>query len=185
MNKCGKALAITLLSVATLALTSCKKEGNRLFKGDYSFKTSGSLVLKKTVTNPLEEGSDIESFISVNLPTESGQMNILPVGRKSDKAIVTMNIIGGDALVLDAEISGNVLTVEPSSRAITIQDGTQKIPMTISISGEATKYEDVVIFDLQYAGSGSPETVVGDITEFLINYQITRSDVKCLAKEND
>ena len=44
---------------ALLALASCQKKNAPLFRGDYSFKTSGSVTLDEIVTNGTINRGDI------------------------------------------------------------------------------------------------------------------------------
>ena len=177
-----KGLLATL--VLMLSLTSCQKEGTGLFKGYYSFKTSGALDVNRKTYSPLTDTTD-EQDIRLTITPEWGQMNILPVSGKSDEMIVTMNIVGGGAVVFNATASGKSLTMEPIERTITVLDGTEKVSFDVTVSGVAEKYDDVIIFYFDYIGKGS----AGDHSESSVtkysDYVITASDVKCVAKEND
>lgn len=169
---------------ATVMLTSCEKEGNMLFRGYYSFKTSGVIEVERTMTYP-QDGTVTVDTLQISLAAESGQMNILSSDDKAGKMFVTMNVIGGDAVVLDATTSGSDMTVGPSDRTISFLDGVDRVSLNVSVNGTARKYENVVIFDLDYSGEGS----VGDPNDGNAvrygDYAILDSSVKCVAKEND
>ena len=62
-----KALLITI--IALLALSSCQKSGMQLFRGDYSFKISGSVIFEETVSD--EDPIEPLSF-TASLPNEIG-----------------------------------------------------------------------------------------------------------------
>lgn len=161
--------AATSVMLLAAVLSSCsEKEGVALFEGNYSFKTSGTLEVEK------KQDSET-STLSLSLTPESGQMNI--VKDSGDEAIITMNIIGGDALVLSAETStdSKMLTLKPTSRQIKVTKGLSSVTFDCTVSGYAKKYDDMLIFTLTYAGQGSTS---------LYDYTITGSDVKCVAKVN-
>ena len=108
------------------------------------------------------------------LTSESGQMNIIKTGDNS--AIVTMNIVGGDALVFNGKAEGKTLTLDPAVRFVHFRDGASTVQLEVTVSGTAEKHDDVAIFKLEYVGKG--ETTLYD-------YEIKDSDVKCVAKVNE
>ena len=108
------------------------------------------------------------------LTSESGQMNIIKTGDNS--AIVTMNIVGGDALVFNGKAEGKTLTLDPAVRFVHFRDGASTVQLEVPVSGTAEKHDDVAIFKLEYVGKG--ETTLYD-------YEIKDSDVKCVAKVNE
>ncbi len=162
--------ALGIFSVL-VALTSCEKEGTRRFEGGYSFKTGGQLTV---VRESKVQTEDDDVTFTHRLSAESGQMNIVATGGKS--MAVTMNIIGGDLLVFDAEVDGKALVLSPLKRVISISDGAVSAKLDVTVSGRGEKYDDVVIFTLDYAGGGSNS---------LYEYTIESSSVKCVAKVND
>lgn len=184
MRKFGLIKALVAALVLAFSLTSCQKEGAGLFKGYYSFKTSGTIDVNRKTYSPLTDTMD-EQKISLSLTPEWGQMNVLPISGKSDEMIVTMNVVGGGAIVFKATASGKSLTMEPIERTVTVLDGTDKVSFNVTVNCVAEKYDDVIIFYFDYAGKGS----VGDHSETSVtkysDYVITASDVKCVAKEND
>lgn len=165
--KLKKVLNVICGAMLLLTFCSCTKEGSAHFKGSYSFKTSGSLTLSK------KENSNLSST-TLHLSTESGQMNILSDGNSSVK--VTMNIIGGDVLVIDGTVSGKTLTINEFSRKVSVRDNLGEVELDCKISGTATRLDNVVIFDLTYTGSGATDSAT---------YNIRQSDVKCVAKLNE
>ena len=159
----------------TLTLISCQKEGVDLYEGNYSFKTSGILSIDKKSdelgeSGTIEEKHTTESFA---LNPESGQMSILK--KSNSSAIITMNVIGGDVFVFEAEITDSNLRLVPQKQKISFKDGVQTVTLDCNVMGEAEKLDNVVIFTLKYTGSG---------TSSLHEYTILDSDVKCVAKSN-
>ena len=204
-----KSFVSALAAIASLlSLTSCEKEGVKLFDGNYSFKTSGILTVERTAKVSETGGAETTSvqasdngnsewpgidFPDIDLPdipgvdlpdgdrtfrlplsSESGQMNVIKTGDNS--VIVTMNIVGGDALVFSGKAEGKTLTLDPAVRFVHFRDGVNTVRLEVTVSGTAEKYDAVAIFKLEYAGKG--ETTLYD-------YEIKESDVKCVAKVNE
>ncbi len=127
-----------------------------------------SLGIDNDVTLPTTDGT-----FKSSLTSESGQMNIVPTGENS--MIVTFNIIGGDVLVFDATVDGKKITLSPISRILTIKDEGLTFTIDATLEGTGERYDDVVVFTLNYTGS----------TSYLVyDYTITESSVKCVAKVN-
>lgn len=111
---------------------------------------------------------------SLSLSAESGQMNIIRT--EGNSAVVTMNIVGGDALVFDAQADGKTLKLSPLRRIISFRDAAQTATLDVTVSGTGEKHEDVIVFSLNYTGSGEST---------LYDYKINSSEIKCVAKENE
>ena len=161
------ALALLLLVCA------CSKSGPAEFKGYYSFKTGGSLVFSGTVIGI--RGYHDTTFVR-HLVAESGQMHVLQ--EEGDKMIVTMNITGGDPVVFNASVSGDVLKLEPTSRSALVSPalGNETIRGDFTVSGEGRKYDNMILFDLDYEGT---------IPILGFEGEVSSSDVRCIATENE
>ena len=173
-----KTIGIAACAAAVLLLASCAKEGQGLFKGNYTFKTSGSVYAELSIENTDGNSS---STLDLDLETEQGQMDILKTGSGDGGMIVTMNVLGGDVRSFRARAEGSTLIVEPFDTKIKLQiarHGTATIDVTAS--GSAKSYGDVVIFDLVYEGEG-----VSEIGESTAEVKICGSSVQCIAKLND
>lgn len=174
-------VAALAVVVSLMSLISCEKEGVKLFDGNYSFKTSGILTVERTAKVSESDASagildipDGNRTFRLALTSESGQMNIIKTGDNS--VIVTMNVVGGDALVFNGKAEGKVLTLDPAVRFLSFRDGANTVSLEITVSGTAEKHDDVAIFTLEYTGGG--ETTLYD-------YKILASEVKCVAKLNE
>ena len=150
-------------------ITSCEKQGVALYEGYYSYKTSGSVEVERTLIESSEKSEETLSIVS-----ENGQMNILKNG--DNKLIITMNAIGGDVVVLDAEVVDKELVISEFSRMVKIEDGSRTVSLNCKVSGSGKKYDNVIILDLNYSGSGSST---------IYNYKVKSSSVKCVAKVNE
>ena len=155
-----------IISVA-LAAAGCTKDGPDLFKGNWSFKTSGTVVL----TPSSGSGS-----LTASVVTESGQMDIITTDKDLGNMVITMNAVLGDAVVMDAVARGDSLTIDSFNRMVRLQVGMETVSADVTVSGGARRYDDTVIFTLEYTGvctyNGS-------------GYIIGGSDIKCVAKLND
>lgn len=171
-------IVMLLVLASVLTFTSCKKTKNELFKGYYSFKTSGVLTVEKKVCNSSGTVISVDES-EMSLPTENGQMNILSVDNKTGEMIVTMNIVGGDVLKYDAIADDNTLTIDNQKRSIKLEE-LEFVPLTVTVSGIGKKYDQSVVLDLKYDGS---TTVTGIGIE--TTYTITGSDINCVARSND
>lgn len=157
-----------LVAVLAAVLCSCTKEGTGRFKGNYSFKTSGSISVR-------EKDNPSADVIRLNLSDESGQMDILETDRTDGKMMVTMNVLSGPVLVFDAEADGGTLKLLPKSRILTVRHGVEQLSVEVTVEGTGSRYDNSVIFNMNYSGS----YIRGDV-----GYEIIESDVQCVAKMN-
>ncbi len=165
MKRILKIVAMAVL--VAVALCSCAKEGPGRFKGNYSFKTSGTVSVR-------EKGNGNAEISKVKLSDEQGQMNILK--EDGDAMIVTMNVLSGAVVVFDAEASGKEIRLQPVERVLSITHGlSSSINLNAVVSGVGHRYDDTVIFELVYTG---------DYESFGVEYEIVGSDVKCVARLN-
>lgn len=181
--------AVSLI-VSLVLLSACTKEGPARFKGNYSFKTSGSVLLVKADDASGSGGSsgqdgtgngsgvaEPQDRISAMIATESGQMDILTVDKSSGDMIITMNIIAGDAVTMDAVASGDRLEIVPFQRHVTLKiDETIMTNALVTVKGYGERFDNVVIFRMSYEGS---------CTHLTATYNISESSIQCVAKRND
>lgn len=115
-----------------------------------------------------------------DVQTESGQMHIVEVDRKSGKMKVTMNALAGDAIVFDAVADGGSLVLSPVSRNISVSYGSSEIitvRASVEVSGTGVRYGDMLIIDLEY--KGGYKSLDGK------EYEIVETDASCVAELND
>ncbi len=166
--------AVISAMLLVVCVSSCSnKEGAALFEGSYSFKTSGSLKVEKTLSEEIGDESPSSTEATLSLTAESGQMNIVKDGK--NQVIITMNIIGSDVLVFKGEVSGQTLNITEAKRTANIHDGSISAAFDCTVNGYAKKYDDLLIFTLSYSGDGSSA---------LYSYTIISSEVNCVAKLN-
>lgn len=80
-------LAAAVFAALLLSLTSCEKEGTRLYEGYYSFKTSGTLTIDREI-NASDDDSDAESDTDDTTTggddTSAGTTSLLPSSALDD-----------------------------------------------------------------------------------------------------
>lgn len=184
--------------IAIVFFASCEKQGSDRFKGNYSFKTSGTLTVVRDAeyiydtTYRFREGA-IDTVVTEHsepmtlaLGSEAGQMDVTVVDSKDGRIVVTMNVLGGDMLVYYASVKDKELTLDPTSRHLSVyapgvggvdeEFGVRPVSTEVSIEGRGEKYENIILFELDYKG------------DFWANdrlYHIIDSDIVCRAKMNE
>lgn len=140
-----------ILICGLLAFTSCQKRGMNLFRGDYSFKTSGSVTLDEIV--PVGETTEPASY-TVSLPNEIGQLEISALGNEKDSVVVVMNTMGGEVVVTHAFCKDNEIFLKDFTKNTLLFTGdsiTLKNEVRVKASGQM--YEDnTIILNMIYDG---------------------------------
>ena len=139
---------IPILFCALMALASCQKKNAPLFRGDYSFKTSGSVTLNEINTE------DEPASFTVNLPNEIGQLEIKDLDNGKDSVLVVMNIMGGEVVVTHAFCKDNEIFLRDFKKNTLLFTGdslTLKNELRVQASGQM--YEDnTLIINMIYEG---------------------------------
>lgn len=143
-----RTIIIALFFLLTLA--SCQKSGLRLFRGDYSFKTSGNVTMKKL----LSENDSIPVSFTVKLANEIGQLQISDLGNEKDSVLVVINTMGGDVVVTHAFCDGNEIFLKDFTKRNLVFTGDSimlKNGVRVWASGEI--YEsNTIILNMVYDG---------------------------------
>jgi len=156
---------ILIAVFALLAFTSCQKSGTNLFRGDYSFKTSGSVTMDEIVP----EGETYEpSSYTVSLPNEIGQLEISDLGDETDSLLIVMNTLGGEVIVTHAFCDGDEIFLKEFTKNTLLFTGdsiTLKNEVRVQASGQM--YEDnTLILNMIYDGEAETSerafTIHGD-----------------------
>jgi len=188
------AVAIVILPM----LASCEKVGSALFRGNYSFKTSGSITAVRDSayiydTTYTVNGFQIDTIVTehsepmtFNINHEAGQMDITEINSEDNTVVITMNVTGGGIIVYYATAEGSSISLDETVRHITLtstslsSDGGELdgkfISTDITINGAGEMYDNIALFNLDYAG------------DFWCNdrlYHITDCDIVCRAKRNE
>lgn len=139
---------IPILFCCLMALASCQKKNAPLFRGDYSFKTSGSVTLNEINTE------DEPASFTVNLPNEIGQLEIKDLDNGKDSVLVVMNIMGGEVVVTHACCKDNKIFLRDFKKNTLLFTGdslTLKNDLRVHALGQM--YEDnTLILNMTYEG---------------------------------
>ena len=140
---------ILIILCALMALASCQKKNAPLFRGDYSFKTSGSVTLEEIVP----QGETGETF-TVGLPNEIGQLEISTLDNGKDSVLVVMNTMGGEVVVAHALCKDNEIFLRDFKKNTLLLTGdslTLKNDLRVKATGRM--YEDnTLILNMIYDG---------------------------------
>ena len=140
---------IPIVICAFMALASCQKKNAPLFRGDYSFKTSGSVTLEEIVP----QGETGETF-TVGLPNEIGQLEISILDNGKDSVLVVMNTMGGEVVVTHALCKDNEIFLRDFKKNTLLLTGdslTLKNDLRVKATGRM--YEDnTLILNMIYDG---------------------------------
>ena len=153
---------IIIAVLALLALTACQKKNAPLFRGDYSFKTSGSVTLDEI------DPQDEPVSYTVSLPNEIGQLEISDLDNGKDSVLVVMNTMGGEVVVTHAFCEGNEIYLKDFTKNTLLFTGdsiTLKNEVRVQASGQM--YEDkTIVINMIYDGEAETDersfTIHGD-----------------------
>ena len=161
---------LPIAALSLLILSACTQLPTDPYTGSYTFKTSGTVTVVVSADVSDEDAVKLEPKV-YDLTTEVGRMDIK--ARGNDTMLVTMNVLGGDVYVFDAELTPGGFRLLPSIR--TLRVGT--LPdFQVTVSGEAFILDGLLNVNLVYSGS---RTVLPSI-----NYTITDCNVVCVASKN-
>ena len=154
--------SIFLILCGLIAFTSCQKKNVPLFRGDYSFKTSGSVTLNEIDTE------DEPASYTVSLPNEIGQLEISALDNGKDSVLVVMNTMGGEVVVTHAFCQDNKIFLRDFKKNTLLFTGdslTLKNDLRVKASGQM--YENnTLILNMIYEGEAETDdrsfTIYGD-----------------------
>ena len=143
-----KKISILLSVCCLIVLASCQKKNAPLFRGDYSFKTSGSVTLDEI------NAEDEPSTYTVSLPNEIGQLEISDLGNGRDSVLVVINTMGGEVVVTHAFCKDNEIFLKDFTKNTLLFTGdslTLKNDLRVHATGQM--YEDnTLIINMVYDG---------------------------------
>lgn len=164
----AKQITFYLIAVSFMIFTSCNN-GTEMYRGNYSFKTSGSVEL--ALVDTIEHEPIVSDFT-----TEFGQMDIITTDKKNGQMIVTMNIFNGEIITVPATEHDGILFLDTINRNVSLKiDNIKQDNIRLRMSGKGSNFENTVIFNLEMSGSFSI---------LRTEYRIISSDIRCVASEN-
>jgi len=208
MKNYKKALMAASIVILPM-LVSCEKDGSALFKGNYSFKTSGNISVVRdeafqndttySVSTITTEDSIIpqvkidtivtvhDDTLTVMIDNEAGIMDITEIDAETGASVITLNVTGGEVVAYYASAEGRSITIEPLKRYMRLMTGSL-------LDGSGTELDgDNVMGEVNISGTGNIyDNIIifdldysGDFTCNGILYHITSSDVICRAKKTE
>ena len=167
-----KKISILLTICCLMALAACQKKNAPLFRGDYSFKTSGSVTLDEI------DPEDEPTTYTVSLPNEIGQLEISDLGNGKDSVLVVMNTMGGEVVVTHAFCKDNEIFLRDFKKNTLLFTGdslTLKNDLRVKASGQM--YEDnTLILNMTYDGEAESNER---------NFKIYGDDIRMAAIRNN
>lgn len=163
---------VFILFCALMALASCQKKNAPLFRGDYSFKTSGSVTLEEIVP----QGETGETF-TVGLPNEIGQLEISALDNGKDSVLVVMNTMGGEVVVTHAFCKDNEIFLRDFKKNTLLFTGdTITLKNEVRVHATGQMYEDnTLILNMTYDGEAATNNR---------NFKIHGDDIRMAAIRN-
>ena len=160
-----------LVLCCLMALASCQKKNAPLFRGDYSFKTSGSVTLDEIDTE------DEPASYTVSLPNEIGQLEIKDLDNGKDSVLVVMNTMGGEVVVTHAFCKDNEIFLRDFKKNTLLFTGdslTLKNDLRVKASGQM--YENnTLILNMTYEGEAETNER---------NFKVYGDDIRMAATRN-
>jgi len=161
-----------LVLCCLMALASCQKKNAPLFRGDYSFKTSGSVTLDEINTE------DEPASYTVSLPNEIGQLEIKDLDSGKDSVLVVMNTMGGEVVVTHAYCKDNEIFLRDFKKNTLLFTGdslTLKNDLRVKASGQM--YENnTLILNMTYEGEAETNER---------SFKVYGDDIRLAAIRND
>ena len=168
MNK----TSVLLVFFCLMALASCQKKNVPLFRGDYSFKTSGSVTLEEIVG----QDEDPNSY-TVNLPNEIGQLEISALDSAMDSVVVVMNTMGGEVVVTHACCTDNEIILRDFKKnTILITSDSLTLRGDLRVKASGKMFEDnTLVINMVYDGEAESNER---------NFKIHGDDIRMAAIRN-
>ena len=167
-----KKINVFLTICCLMALVACQKKNAPLFRGDYSFKTSGSVTLDEI------NAEDEPASFTVSLPNEIGQLEISALDNGKDSVLVVMNTMGGEVVVTHAFCKDNEIVLRDFKKNTLLFTGdsiTLKNELRVKASGQM--YEDnTLILNMTYEGEAETNER---------NFKIYGDDIRMAAIRNN
>ena len=167
-----KKIRFALAAILSLMLPACTQSPTDPFSGSYTFKTSGTVTVEVEADIPLTDSDPVSVGTHVfELTPEAGRMDIKGLG--DGTMLVSMNVLGGDVQVFEAELIPGGFLLLPSTRMLRVG----VLPaLEVTVYGGGFLLDGLLYLNLAYSGE---RTVIKSVT-----YSITDSDVVCVATKN-
>lgn len=141
-----------IFAAALLCLCSCNKA--KVFTGDYSYKTSGTLTISRSDTTEIPY--ELKQI---------GQLSVIDL-KSSDKdsVLLVFNELTGGVTTVHAKVDGDSLRIVPYTKTISVTSGLlQSANCEINVSGRGVRYDDIIMLDEVYDGEITSDTTTAKI----------------------
>lgn len=158
-----KVSLITIIFLSTLA--GCKSDAD-IFKGDYSYKTSGTVYVEYN-----------KSRVTYNLDNQVGQLRIVEL-TGSDSVLLIKNPLKGEVETMRAKVAGDSIYIAPYKKQLSffLTDSING-NYDITVSGRGVMYDkNTIVLNENYYGIGIYDTT---------RIQIYSENITTLAQRNE
>lgn len=152
-----KIIPILILIITVMSFSSCQKSGINLFKGSYSFKTSGEVIVTAEVTND-STNTLIPAVMYASVSNDIGQLNICDANKEKGDVVVVINYLNGDVVTTTGFCEGNTIELDEYRRDVLPVSITALLSggFFIKVSATGTIYDDnTIVFEMRYDGKAS------------------------------
>jgi len=137
-----KPIALWCLALIAITMVSCSKDEVKPFLGDYTYNTSGTIVLNMSGI-PLQ----------LSVPNNTGQMHIISID-EDDRVMIQKTSLAGTVSVGYATIDDDEITFEPVTTTEAVFTGQQYLTATITSTGNGKIYDGkTIVINEKYTGS--------------------------------
>lgn len=142
---------VLLALLCMLGFSACQKKNVPLFRGNYSFKTSGVVTLEEIMP---ENAAEVGDQLTVSLLNEIGQLEISALDHGQDSVVVVMNTMGGEVVVTHALCHDNEIFFRDFKKNTLLFTGdsiTLRNELNVSASGRMHE-DNTLIINMVYDG---------------------------------
>lgn len=155
--------------------TSCHKEGVKLFADDYSYKTTGNIIVNT------ESGDTLNLSLSL-----LGQLDIIADETDDNRVMVIRKPLTGNIITTYATVSGKTITFEPYSFVYYHTSTSLNGDMQITVTAEGEIFNDnMIVITEQYTGTFKGTRTSTFNSEEDVSGTIVATDVKTIAEKNN
>lgn len=164
--------ALLFIALSCVFFSSCQKSNIDTFRGDYSFKTSGSVTIQRQANDSVEAAT-----FTLVLPNDIGQLEIVTLDKSQDSVIVIMNHLNGEVTLTHGHCGDGQLVLNEFQRdniEFNLDQVNFKAPVKIKAVGHC--YDgNTLLFNMTYRGKAEVDQ---------LSYTIEGDDIRMVAYRN-
>lgn len=161
-----------IVCLMAITMSSCKKTGVNLFVGEYSFKTSGDIVITA------EGGvAGMPASVTLSLDDAVGECHIRPAEEEGNKVVVAFNVIEGKVFTTTGTCDGDKIVIDEfnCNTLPFIVNTVFTGDVDIKVSATGQMYNDMIVFDVFCNGTATAASKT---------YKIKGKDIRMVAYRN-